>query len=250
MKLSGEPKWKTALLGGLLVLAAYLFYTNVLSTGAPDGPEQTAAPVAKAETPVAAAAGAASSVTPEREGPKTRRELGPAKSGPREFRPSLKPKKGEEANSTDIDPTLRTDLLAKLASVRIERADRSLFDYGAGSDPSKPKLPEPKIVVKAKPAPKMIGPELPPPPPPPVVKPPPPPIPLKFYGAAIPLKGGLRRVFCMQGEDVLTPGEGEVVQKRYKIIRITPASVVVEDLEYKNEQTLPIEQVTATNGSA
>lgn len=240
LKLNSEPKWKQGALVGLLLLAAYLFYSNIVSTGTP---EQSSKPVAKATAPVAEP-----KVSPEREGPKARRELGPSKAGPREFRPSLKPKKGEEGSSTDIDPTLRTDLLAKLAAVRIERADRSLFDFGGGSDPSRPKLPEPKIVVKAKPVPKMIGPELPPPPPPPVVKPPPPPIPLKFYGAALPLKGGLRRVFCMQGEDVLTPGEGEVVQKRYKIIRITPTNVVVEDLEYKNEQTLPIEQVVVTNG--
>ena len=241
LKLKGEPPWKTWVLVGLLVLAAYLFYTNVLSTS---GPEQASQPVAKAP----AAPVAAPKVAAEKEGPKTRRELGPSKSGPREFRPSLKPKRGEEGNSLDIDPTLRTDLLAKLVAVRIDRADRSLFDFGAGSDPSKPKLPEPKIVVKAKPAPKMIGPELPPPPPPPVVKPPPPPIPLKFYGTALPLKGGMRRVFCMQGEDILTPGEGEVVQKRYRIVRITPMNVVVEDLDYKNEQTLPIEPIPPTSG--
>lgn len=237
VKLSGEPKWKTGLLVALLLLAAYLFYTNVLSTGTPaESPKQ----VSKATV-------AAPVVTPEREGPKTRRDLGPTKASPREFRPSMKPKKGEEGNMADIDPTLRLDLLAKLAAVRIERADRSLFDFGAGSDPNRPKLPEPKIVPKPKPVARMIGPELPPPPPPPVVKPPPPPIPLKFYGAALPLRGGLRRVFCLQGDDVQTPSEGDVLQKRYKIIRITPLNVVVEDLEYKNEQTLPIEQPVATN---
>ncbi|HEY3442665.1 MAG TPA: hypothetical protein VGK29_18030 [Paludibaculum sp.] len=241
LKLKSEPKWKTGVLIGLLLLAAYLFYTNILSTGTPEADSK---PVAKAPAvPVAAP-----KVAAEKAGPRVQRDLGPSKAGPREFRPSLKPKKGEEGNSADIDPTLRTDLLAKLTAVRIEQADRSLFDFGGSADPSRPKLPEPKIVVKAKPAPKMIGPELPPPPPPPVVKPPPPPIPLKFYGAALPLRGGVRRVFCMQGDDVLTPGEGEVVQKRYKIIRITPTNVVVEDLEYKNEQTLPIEQAVAAIG--
>ena len=160
LKLKAEPKWKTGLLVGLLLLAAYLFYTNVLST---DVPEQSSKPVAKVAEPavVAVSKAAPERAAPEREGLKTRRDLGPSKAGPREFRPSLKPKKGEEGNSSEIDPTLRTDLLAKLAAVRIERADRSLFDFGAGSDPSKPKLPEPKIVVKAKPVPKiwMVSPE-------------------------------------------------------------------------------------------
>jgi hypothetical protein len=46
----------------------------------------------------------------------------------------------------------------------------------------------------------------------------------------------------MQGEEILTPAEGDVVQRRYKIVRINAASVIVEDLEYKNQQTLPIEE--------
>lgn len=240
MKLSGEPKWKSGLLAVLLLLAAYLFYTNVFSaTGVPEEASRPVKAPAAVVEPVVAA---------ERPGPQVRRDLGPSKAGPREFRPTLKPKKGEEANLAEVDPTLRTDLLAKLAGVRVERADRSLFDFGAGWDPNRPKLPEPKIVVKAKPAPKMIGPELPPPPPPPVVKPPPPPIPLKFYGAALPLRGGVKRVFCLQGKEVLAPGEGDVVEKRYKIIRITPSSVLVEDLEHKHQQTLPIEEIVAANG--
>jgi hypothetical protein len=46
----------------------------------------------------------------------------------------------------------------------------------------------------------------------------------------------------MQNEEIFIPAEGDVIMKRYKIIRISPASVVVEDLDYKNQQTLPIEE--------
>jgi hypothetical protein len=160
------------------------------------------------------------------------------KAGPREFRPSLKARKGEDRSS--MDPTLRLDLLEKLAAVQVERIERSLFDFGPVEAP-KPKVPEPKIEVK-KPVARMIGPEPPPPPPPPPVKPPPPPINLKFYGSASPLKGGAKRVFCLQGEDILIPAEGEVILKRYKIVKINTNTVLVEDLDYKNQQMVPIDQ--------
>ncbi|MBI5282581.1 MAG: hypothetical protein HY858_12930 [Candidatus Solibacter usitatus] len=235
LKLGAEPG-KVVILGALLLLAAYLFYSNVLA--GPDIPEQQrtpARPAAKAPAPSIKRDNDARALTAPP------REMGSPKSGPREFRPSLKPRKGEEESAAVIDPTLRLDLLAKLAEVRMDRADRSLFDFSSNPDASLPKQPEPKIEVK-KPEKRMIGPELPPPPPPPVVKPPPPPIPLKFYGNALPLRS-IKRVFCMQGEEVLTPAEGEVIQRRYKIIRINATSVLVEDLDYKNQQTLPIEEV-------
>jgi hypothetical protein len=140
-----------------------------------------------------------------------------------------------------MDPTLRIDRLQKLAAVKVDRADRNLFEFGMSApvaQEAKPKLPEPKIVV----AKRMIGPEPPPPPPPPAVKPPPPPIPLKFYGNLLPKKEGMKRVFCVQGEDILTPTEGELIQKRYRIVRINATNVVVEDVNFKHQQTIPIEE--------
>lgn len=234
MKLGAEPK-KVMFLGALLLLAAYLFYTNVLSTPGEEAsaPRPAAAP-AKAAAPVKAAKQSeAEALTAP---PK---EMAAGKSAPREFRPSLKPKKGEDRGS--LDPTLRLDLLEKLAAVKVERIERSLFDFGPVEAP-KPKLPEPKIEVKKQTVARMIGPELPPPPPPPPVKPPPPPINLKFYGNALPARGGAKRVFCMQGEDILVPAEGEVILKRYKIVKINVNTVLVEDLDYKNQQTIAIEQ--------
>lgn len=157
-----------------------------------------------------------------------------------EFRPSLKPR-GPAQDPAKLDPTLRLDYLARLQKVQLTGAGRSLFDFSATPPPApKPKQPEPKIAVKTRP---VQGPELPPPPPPPPVKPPPPPIPLKFYGSSLPVRGGPKRVFCMQNDEVYTPSEGDVIMKRYRIVRITASSVVVEDLDYKNQQTLPIDEV-------
>jgi len=228
MKFGAEPG-KLAILGVLLLIAAYFFYTNVLSTE--DSPAPRPAPVATKAPSIANRDDDAKALTAP---PK---ELTAGKAAGREFRPSLKPKKGEAPS----DPTLRLDLLAKLTTVKIERVDRSLFDFGPVEAP-KPKLPEPTIEVK-KPEKRMIGPELPPPPPPPPVKPPPPPITLKFYGNSLPLNNGIKRVFCMQGEDILIPAEGEVILKRYKIVKINVNSVLVEDIDYKNQQTIPIDQL-------
>jgi hypothetical protein len=222
------------ILSGLLLVAAYFFYTNVLSTPGEEAsaPRPAAQPV-RATTPVRAPKQSeAESLTAP---PK---ELTAGKSAPREFRPSLKAKKGEDRGA--LDPTLRLDLLEKLAAVKVERIERSLFDFGPVEAP-KPKLPEPKIEVKKAVA-RMIGPELPPPPPPPQVKPPPPPITLKFYGNALPARGGAKRVFCQQGDDILVPAEGEVILRRYKIVKINVNTVLVEDLDYKNQQTITIEQ--------
>ncbi len=230
LKLGAEPR-KVAILGALLLVAAYFLYTNVFSPPEVGTPTRPAAPAKAPAVP--------KREEPAKAGPVTPREVPAGKSAARDFRPSLVPKKG----AAPSDPTLHLEVLDKLAQVRIERVDRSLFDFAA--EAPKPKLPEPKIEVK-KPAKRMIGPEPPPPPPPPPVKPPPPPINLKFYGNALPLKDGVKRVFLIQGEDILIPSEGEVVQKRYKIVRINTNSVLVEDLDYKNQQTIPIDQPPPT----
>lgn len=231
MKLGAEPK-KVAVLAGLLATAAYIFWTNTSS-----GPEPPAAsgPVATPRPPLAKS----SDLTPRRAPAPNAAQ---AKSSKGEFRPSMKRRPSDESSPLEIDPTLRTDLLAKLAGVKVASVERSLFDFGPAA-PAKPKLPEPKIEV-AKAAPKMIGPEPPPAPPPPPVKPPPPPIPLKFYGNALPVEGR-KRVFCLQSDDVLAPAEGDLILKRYRILKINASSVVVEDIEHKNQQTLPIEQPPA-----
>jgi hypothetical protein len=47
----------------------------------------------------------------------------------------------------------------------------------------------------------------------------------------------------MLNDEIYTPTEGDVIMKKYRIVRINPTGVVVEDLGYKNEQTLPIDEV-------
>jgi hypothetical protein len=228
MKLGAEPG-KVVILAGLLAAAGYLFWTNAMS-----GPP---APEPSAPAPAAVKAPARPPEAAPRRAPAP--NAAAAKNSKGEFRPSLRRRPGDEAGLLDADPALRTGLLARLASVQIGSIERSLFDFGP-ADPPKAKLPEPKIAVANGPQ-KMIGPEPPPPPPPPPVKPPPPPIPLKFYGNALPADGR-KRVFCLQSDDVLAPAEGDLILKRYRIVKIETSTVVVEDTEHKHQQTLPIEQ--------
>jgi hypothetical protein len=226
MKLGAEPR-KVAVLAGLMLLAGYLVYNNIFSDqGVP----------AASQPPVRDRATPRASVLPEVGRPVPRSEpRTSSRAGLQEFRPSLKPRKEEERGDlSSIDPTLRLDLLVRLQDVELEGGDRSLFEFGAAP---MPKNPEPKIIPKpAADLAKELGEGKKAEP----VKPPPPPIPLRFYGYTTQARQGLKRAFFLDGEDILVASEGEVMKKRYKVVRIGVNSVVVEDLQHKHEQTLPL----------
>jgi hypothetical protein len=237
LKIGAEPR-KMVILVVLLLAAGGIYYWNSRDSKAA---EATVKPAGPPRASLKQALQSPQSAEVEADSAAKITSPAAGETAAREFRPSLKRKSGVEVNPEQFDPTLRTDLLDKLAAVRIEHVERSLFDFSTASSPARPQLPAPKIVVQ-KPAPRMIGPEPAPPPPAPPVKPPPPPITLKFYGRALPLKGGVKRVFCLVNDEVKIPAEGDILQKRYKIRNIMPTSVVVEDLQYKHEQKLPIEE--------
>ena len=44
------------------------------------------------------------------------------------------------------------------------------------------------------------------------------------------------------GEDVFIAVEGDIVDRRYKVIHIGPTSVEVEDVLYNNRQSIPLTQ--------
>lgn len=246
MKLGAEPK-KAAFLVGLLALVPVAYYLSDSSSAPPGASTSPTRPAARpaapsqAKSPLQTRAQQQADATPAAETAAPKNLSGRASA--KEFRPSLKPKKGEERDVEKMDASLRLDLLEKLQHVQVLGGERSLFDFSSSPE-RRPKLPEPKIDLKKKAAAQVAPPVVPSGPPPQPVKPPPPPIPLKFYGNAVPQRGA-RRVFCMNGDEVQAPAEGEVLQRRYKIIQINATNVVVEDLEYKNRQTLPIEEVPA-----
>jgi hypothetical protein len=72
--------------------------------------------------------------------------------------------------------------------------------------------------------------------------PPPPPIPLKFFGFAS-HPGEPKKIFLSKGEDVFIAGEGEIVDRRYKVVRISPTSVEIQDLVVSGPpQSIPLTQ--------
>lgn len=231
MKLGAERK-KVAILVGLLIVAVVIFVFNSSSS---EGPGNTPSPPrssTQAPSPVASAVPA----VPDR--PTTSR-----RPSEREFRPSPRPRRGEaRPDPTTIDPTLRVDLLAKLQQVNVEGMHRSIFDFGQAPPPEAAKT----LAAKGPKAPNpFLGPAPPPAPPKEAAPPPPPqapPVPMKFYGYISRSSQPDKRAFFVEGEDIHVVREGDVVKNRYKIVRIGVNSVVVEDLQFKSQQTLPLEE--------
>jgi len=233
-RLSAEPKWKLGLLVGAVVVLGWLLYVNVLAPSS-DAPAATqAASAVQAANPNPDIAGGA--LRPPAPETRQRSSLRPGQASLRpEFKLGLNDKQPDPAAT---DPTLRLDLLAKVQAVAMAGGVRNLFQFGAAPLPPRP---EPKIVPmngRAAGAP-PVGPVAPPTPPP---KPPPPPIPLKFYGYAAPAPTGAKRVFFLDGEDIIVAAEGQLIKNRYKVLRIGINSVAVEDTQFQHEQTLPLEE--------
>jgi hypothetical protein len=229
MKLGAEPK-KIAILGGLLAVAAIALYINVFSSDEQPAARPPAPPVDAAAQPARpAVAGARPNAG--------RRPSGKAALG--EFRPKMGTAEGEtKPDPASVDPALHLDLLAKLQAVEMAQAGRNLFQYGTAPAPPAPK-PSPLPAVAQIPINKPPPVNTPPPGPP--LPPPPPPVNVKYYGFKTLRSNGVKQAFLLDGEDIIIAGENEVVKKRYRVVRIGPASIVFEDLEGKGQQTVAIE---------
>jgi hypothetical protein len=137
-------------------------------------------------------------------------------------------KPGQRAKEESLDPTLRLDLLAMSEKTQYEGAGRNIFvsqrEEVQIPTPVAPAVTEQPMEYRA-PAPA-----------------PPPAIPLKFYGFAN-SPGEPKKVFLKNGDDVFVAGEGEIVDRRYKVIRITATSVEIQDMVYSGPpQMIPLTQ--------
>jgi len=124
-----------------------------------------------------------------------------------------------------IDPTLRYDWLKVSEDTKYEGNGRNIFMAQA-------EIPQPVAPATADKGPLGNGPQGPPPPPP---------INLKFYGFAS-KPGEPKAIFLSQGEDIFVAREGDIVDRRYKVLHINPMSVEIEDVLNNNRQSIPLSQ--------
>ena len=120
--------------------------------------------------------------------------------------------------------------------ILVERARKAEYK-SAGRNTLSP-IQTPPRVLHPQPKPEIPGPQLPPPPPPP------PPLTLpsnvKFFGlGTVPSS---RLAFFTDGEEVYVVAEGEVLMKRFRILRIGNASVEFEEISSGRTATAPLEE--------
>jgi hypothetical protein len=132
-----------------------------------------------------------------------------------------------ESVSESLDPRLRLDLLTNSEEVKYEGNGKNIFR----SAPEAVDVPAVKVsplLARQEEARRIAD-----------AVPPPPPINLKFFGISNG-KNERPRAFLSQGEDVWIAHEGDVVNRHYKIVHISPAAVEVEDLLNNNSQPIPL----------
>ncbi|HYL94057.1 MAG TPA: hypothetical protein VEW69_12975 [Alphaproteobacteria bacterium] len=128
----------------------------------------------------------------------------------------------------NLDPTPRLDILEASRKIKYEGGSRNIF-----------RMEEVRITPPiAPPRPQQTA-----PPQTAYVPAPPPPINLKFYGLAS-SPGDPTKIFLMQGEDIFVAQEGDIINRRYKILQITAtadsATVLVEDMLTGNRQPIQL----------
>jgi hypothetical protein len=131
------------------------------------------------------------------------------------------------------DPTLQIDRLVKLQATNYEGSNRNIFQFYT---PPPPPIPAPVKPVMVAGGPNNGGPVVPPPPPPP------PPIPLKYYGLASAVGVSPKRAFLQHDDDIFIAREGDIVQKRYKVLKINDTNIEMEDTQNNSKQKLPLQE--------
>jgi hypothetical protein len=205
LKLGAEDKKKVYIASGLGVIVLGLVFYNLkdsFSGGTPPPPPPVVQ--APAAKPATAASQTANSA------------------GGREATKLANP-------NGNLDPTLHPELMAQAESLEYTGTGRNIFSLSSAPV----EIPKPIAPVRPNAAQEVAtG------PPPPA---PPPPIDLKFFGYTA-RQSGIRRAFLLKGDDVFVATEGDVVDHRYKVVKIAPTSIQVEDIPYANTQSLQLVQ--------
>lgn len=209
MKIGAEDKKKVAIAAvlGVVVLGLVIYnLVNVFGGGSSPTPAAVQAPAAAPARIIPARTGA--SATPRAAAVRAHEATKIA--GP----------------MAGLDPTLHPEVMAQAESIEYTGKGRNIFSMF-----SEPVIEKTNAPIRPQP----VAPQPPPGPPPP------PPIDLKFFGYET-HQGGARKAFLLHGDDVFIAAEGDVVDHHYKVVKIAPLSVQIQDIPYNNTQTLPLIQ--------
>jgi hypothetical protein len=132
------------------------------------------------------------------------------------------------------DPRLRTDILDASRKVKYEPGNRNPFALGVVIPPIDASVrtgaaaPTPTPIPTPTPWPK---------------------IPVKYYGFAS-KPGEPKKVFLKpeDKEQIYIVAQGEIVDRRYRLIQIQPTSVTMEDVLTGNRQPIPVEPLAQPGG--
>jgi len=121
------------------------------------------------------------------------------------------------------NPALKLNKLRDLHQTEYTGRHRNIFSE---TPPPPPAPPAPRL---------QPGPQLPPPPPPLTVD-------VKFYGYVDDPSNGQRRAFFTNGDDVFIVGQGEVLEGRFRLVRVGNESADVEEVSSGRRATLSMVQ--------
>ena len=202
MKLGAENNRKTIIAGVLFVIAVVMVIRMFMGPGTP-AETANAIPTASPEsTHTTRGTGARRNV---RGGEKTATAVTPS-----------------------LDPRLHLGALKEVEDTKYDGTGRNIF-----MATEEPRIPTPvapgmtdhnKSAINTPPPPKQTY--------------TPPPINLKFFGFAS--GPDHKRVFLASGDDVFVATEGDIVQRRYKIVKVNSNNIEVLDVLSNNRQTIPL----------
>lgn len=141
---------------------------------------------------------------------------------------------------TAEDPHIRMEEIARARATEYRTTGRNIFAATAvPAQASRPHANDPAKIVVNTPC-GVYGPCQPPPPEPPKLPPN-----VKFYGYGSG-RGGPRRAFLYDGEEVSIVNEGQLFLNRFRILKIGNASLEFEEVSTGRKGTAPLEEQAAS----
>jgi hypothetical protein len=138
--------------------------------------------------------------------------------------PGIKGRKGTaQTAQNNLDPTLHMNVLEASRRVKYEPG-RNIFRMEEAPIP----VPDKNVRQAATPIPT------------PTPTPPPPPIPLKFYGFQNKANPDQKQIFLAENDVVFVAKQGDIIDRRYRVVSIQKTSVTIEDVLTNNKQDIQL----------